>query len=168
MEKHAVKLVSACLLGIKCNYAGKSWPVPRLIEELAEGGLFPVCAEFLGGLPVPREPAEIQGGTGVDVIHGRARVLGEKGADVTAEFLAGAHEVLRIARTIGAREALLTERSPSCGCGRIFDGSFSFRFIEGDGVTAALLKENGIRVTTVKVDAKNEDAQADAARKASG
>ena len=119
-----MKLVSACLLGIKCNFEGNAWAVPELVEEFRKGGLFPVCPEVLGGLPIPRTPAEIQGGEGIDVIDGKARVITEKGADVTAAFLEGARDVLALASTIGAREALLTERSPSCGCGMIFDGSF--------------------------------------------
>ena len=105
----------------------------------------------MGGLPVPRSPAEIQNGNGADVLSGRARVVTLNGVDVTSEFLKGAHEALRIAKAVGAEEALLTEKSPSCGCGEIFDGSFSDKFIVGDGVTAALLKQNGIRVTCIKV-----------------
>jgi uncharacterized protein YbbK (DUF523 family) len=69
---------------------------------------------------------------------------------VTSHFLKGAQETLQIAKAVGAKEALLTERSPSCGCGLIFDGSFKDKFIEGDGVTAALLKKNGIKVTCIK------------------
>jgi uncharacterized protein YbbK (DUF523 family) len=146
-----MKLVSACLLGISCNFEGASWPHPGLLEEFRKGGLFPVCPEVLGGLPVPRTPAEIQGGTGSDVIEGRAKVVAENGVDVTAAFLSGAQEALKIATAVGAHEALLTERSPSCGCGLIFDGSFSFKFKAGDGVTAALLKKNGIKVTSIIV-----------------
>jgi uncharacterized protein YbbK (DUF523 family) len=146
-----MKLVSACLLGIKCNFEASAWAHTGLLEEFAKGGLYPVCPEVLGGLPIPRTPAEIQGGTGADVIEGTARVVAENGVDVTAEFLRGAQEALKIARTIGASEALLTERSPSCGCGLIFDGTFSFTFKKGDGVTAALLKKNGITVTSIIV-----------------
>ena len=147
-----MKIVSACLLGIKYNYAGSAWPVPRLIEEVNKGELFPVCPEVFGGLPSPRVPAEIQNGTGVDVIEGNAKVTTKNGDDVTAEFIRGAQETLKIAKTIGALKALLTERSPSCGCGLIFDGSFSFKFIEADGVTAALLKKNGVQVESIVVD----------------
>ena len=146
-----MKLVSACLLGVNCNFEGKNWLKPELCEGIRKGNLFPVCPEVLGGLPVPRSPAEIQNGNGADVLSGRARVVTLNGVDVTSEFLKGAHEALRIAKAVGAEEALLTEKSPSCGCGRIFDGSFSDKFIDGDGVTAALLKKNGIRVTCIKV-----------------
>ena len=146
-----MKLVSACLIGVNCNFEGKNWLNPKLFEEFAKGGLFPVCPEVLGGLPIPRVPAEIKGGDGSDVLRGRAKVITEKGVDVTCEFIKGAQEVLRIAQSIGAKEALLTEKSPSCGCGMIFDGSFSNKFTAGDGVTAALLKKNGIKVTSIKV-----------------
>ena len=147
-----MKLVSACLLGVRCNYAGGSWKLPGLVEEFGSGGLFPLCPEVLGGLPVPRTPAEIQGGGGEDVLDGKARVVAEDGSDVTAAFLRGARLALDIASAVGAREAVLTERSPSCGCGVIFDGTHSFRYKRGNGVTAALLLRNGIRVRPAVVD----------------
>jgi uncharacterized protein YbbK (DUF523 family) len=114
--------------------------------------MFPVCPEVQGGLSVPRVPAEIQGGTGEDVLEGKAKVVNMNGQDVTEQFLKGANQALQIAQSVGAKEALLTERSPSCGCGLIFDGSFKGRFIAGDGVTAALLKKNGIKVTCIKAE----------------
>ncbi len=113
--------------------------------------MFPVCPEVLGGLPVPRVPAEIKGGDGSDVLNGQAKVVNEVGVDVTRQFIKGASEVLRIAQSISAKEALLTEKSPSCGCGVIFDGTFSNKFIEGKGVTTALLEKNGVKVTSIKV-----------------
>ncbi len=146
-----MKLVSACLIGVNCNFEAKNCLNLQLFEEFALKDLFPVCPEVLGGLPVPRVPAEIQGGDGSDVLDGKAKVLNMDGVDVTSHFLKGADEVLRIAQTVGAKEAFLTEKSPSCGCGSIFDGSFKTKFIAGDGVTAALLKRNGIKVTCVKV-----------------
>lgn len=146
-----MKLVSACLIGVNCNFEAKNCLNLQLFEEFALKDLFPVCPEVLGGLPVPRVPAEIQGGDGSDVLDGKAKVLNMDGVDVTSQFLKGADEVLRIAQTVGAKEAFLTEKSPSCGCGSIFDGSFKTKFIAGDGVTAALLKRNGIKVTCVKV-----------------
>jgi uncharacterized protein YbbK (DUF523 family) len=147
----AMKLISACLLGVNCNFEGKSWLQPELLKEFKKGNLFPVCPEVLGGLSVPRVPSEIQGGTGSDVLYGKAKVVSLQGVDVTKEFVNGAHAVLRIAKSVGATEALLTEKSPSCGCERIFDGSFSDKFVNGDGVTAALLKKNGIQVLCIKV-----------------
>ena len=146
-----MKLISACLLGIDCNFEGKNWLNPKLSEAFAKDGLFPVCPEVLGGLSVPRVPAEIVGGDGSDVLEGRAKVVNIQGVDVTRQFIEGAHEVLKIAQGMGAKEVLLTEKSPSCGCGLIFDGSFSAKFREGDGVTSALLKKNGIKVFCVKV-----------------
>ncbi|HET7838804.1 MAG TPA: DUF523 domain-containing protein [Rectinemataceae bacterium] len=141
-----MKLVSACLLGIKCNYRAEGKAEAGLVAEFAQGGLFPVCPEILGGLGCPRHAAEIVGGGGAEVLRGEAKVLDSDGEDLTSEFLKGAYAVLAIARSLGAEEAILIEKSPSCGCGWIFDGSFSHRLIEGDGVTAALLKQHGIRV----------------------
>jgi len=147
-----MKLVSACLVGVNCNFEGKNWLNPKLLEEFLKGDLFPVCPEVLGGLLVPRVPAEIQGGDGLDVLSGKAKVVNERGVDVTSQFVAGAAAALRIAQYVGAKEALLIEKSPSCGCGLIFDGTFSDKCVKGDGVTAALLKKNGIKVTAIKVE----------------
>ncbi len=147
-----LKIVSACLLGINCNFKAENWLKPELLEEFKKGNLFPVCPEVQGGLPVPRVPSEIQGGTGADVIEGKAKVVNMNGEDVTEHFLKGANEALRIAQSVGAKEALLIERSPSCGCGLIFDGSFKDKFVPGDGVTAALLKKKGIKVTCIKIE----------------
>jgi uncharacterized protein YbbK (DUF523 family) len=146
-----MKLVSACLLGINCNFEGKNWLNPELLEEFRKGGLFPVCPEVLGGLSIPRVPAEIVGGEGADVLDGKAKVVNMQGVDVTSQFIKGASEALAIAKAVDAEEALLTECSPSCGCGQIFDGSFSDKFRAGDGVTAALLKRNGVKVSCIKV-----------------
>jgi len=139
-------LVSACLVGIPCRYDGGSCPHDQLQALAARGRVLPLCPEVLGGLPTPRPPAEIQGGDGGDVLEGRARVVNIEGKDVTAEFLAGAQEALRIAQRWGIKEAVLKTRSPSCGVGQIYDGSFSGRLKEGEGVTAALLRREGIIV----------------------
>lgn len=129
-------LVSACLLGCACRYDGQSKPHP-LAQELTKRGLaVPVCPEQLGGLPTPRKPSERRGD----------RVVMSDRRDVTAEYHRGAEETLRLARLYGCTAAVLKERSPSCGCGRIYDGTFTGTLTDGDGVTAALLKENGIRV----------------------
>jgi len=146
-----MKLVSACLIGVNCNFRGKNWLNPALLEELKKGDLFPVCPEVLGGLPAPRAPSEIQDGDGGAVLRDKAKVVNEKGIDVTAQFMKGAQETLRIAKVVGAKEALFAEKSPSCGCGKIFNGSFSGKLVEGDGVTTALLKNNGIHVTSIKI-----------------
>jgi uncharacterized protein YbbK (DUF523 family) len=141
-------LLSACLAGIKCKYNGGSSFDKRAAELLQSGAAVPVCPEQLGGCTTPRIAVEIQGGTGADVLDGRCRVAGKGGEDVTEKFIRGAGEVLRIARLTGAEKAVLKARSPSCGCGRIYDGTFSGRTREGNGVTAELLLRNGIEVMT--------------------
>lgn len=98
--------------------------------------LVPVCPEQLGGLPTPREMAEIKGG----------RVYTKSGPDVTKQYREGARETLRIAKLVGAEEAILKQKSPSCGYGQVFDGRFSGRLKAGQGITAALLKKNGLKV----------------------
>ena len=129
-------LVSACLLGEKCRYDGGGKPDGELMNALKGHKIVPVCPEKLGGLPIPRPPAEIKGG----------RVVSRTGADVTEEFRRGAARVLEIAKGTGCTLAVLKERSPSCGRGKVYDGTFSGILIEGDGVTARLLMENGVRV----------------------
>lgn len=129
-------LVSACLLGCACRYDGQSKPNP-LVQELARRGLaVPVCPEQLGGLPTPRNPSERRGD----------RVVMSDGRDVTAEYRRGAEEALRLLDFFHAEGAVLKERSPSCGKGVIYDGSFSGALTEGDGVFAQLLRERGVPV----------------------
>lgn len=118
--------------------------------DFVKGELFPVCPEVLGGLSVPRSPSEIVAGDGLDVIEGKAKVVNSAGVDVTNNFSKGAYETLRIAQAIGAKEAVFAEKSPSCGSNLIFDGTFSNRLIQGNGVTTALLKKNGIKVISKK------------------
>jgi len=139
-------MVSACLAGINCKYDGGNNLIPWIRDLVADGKAIPVCPEQLGGLPTPREPAEIAGGFGGDILEGKARVTTCSGEDVSAAFLRGAVEVLNLARLVGAACAILKERSPSCGSGWIYDGSFTHTPVPGQGVTAALLKENGIPV----------------------
>jgi uncharacterized protein YbbK (DUF523 family) len=141
-------LVSACLLGRPVRYdgSGRRSTDPLFERWRAEGRLVPFCPEVGGGLPVPRAAAEISGGSGVDVLDGRARVLTRGGADVTDHFLEGARLALERARACGARLAILKEGSPSCGSGRIHDGTFAGRTVAGEGVTAALLERHGIAV----------------------
>lgn len=129
-------------------------------EEFKSGELYPICPEVLGGLSIPRIPAEIQGGDGLDVIEGKAYVVNMQGIDVTDEFMKGAYEALRLAEVIGAKEALLVEKSPSCGCGEIFDGTFTGKLKPGDGVTTALLKKKGIKVTCIKAAPQEEELPA--------
>ena len=129
-------LISACLMGIRCRYDGKSKPIACVEELNKRYTLIPVCPEVWGGLETPRVPAERIG----------ARVLTEDGRDVTAAYALGAQRVLDIARSGGCELALLKERSPSCGLGSIYDGTFTGKLCEGKGVCAQLLTENGIRV----------------------
>ena len=132
-------IVSACLAGYRCRYDGKTVPNEEIVALMNRGEAIPVCPEMLGGLPCPRIPSERSAdGT---------RVVSRDGGDVTEAFRRGADETLRLARLYGCDRAILKARSPSCGCGLIYDGTFSGTLREGDGVTAALLRENGITVT---------------------
>lgn len=135
-------LVSACLLGENCKYSGGSnrdetvlmWKTKLEQEKKAE--FIPICPEVAGGLSTPRTPAEIRG----------ERVVTRDGRDVTAEYEAGAEEALALSGKHGCRYAVLKERSPSCGSGTVYDGSFSGTLTAGDGIAAALLKKNGVMV----------------------
>lgn len=141
-------LVSGCLLGVNCKYNGENNLSDELLSLLKSKGVVPVCPEQLGGLTTPRTPAEILDGDGASVLDGNGRVLNKHGVDVTSEFLIGAKESLKLAKLFDINIAVLKARSPSCGCGSIYDGSFSGKVKSGDGVTAALLKKNGIAVFT--------------------
>lgn len=143
-----MKIVSACLAGIKCRYDGETKPCSKIIELVQQGKAVPVCPEQLGGLPTPRIPQEIQGCSGEEVLDGKCKVMNKEGTDVTENFIKGAEETLKIARLVSAEEFIGKSKSPSCGCGRVYDGTFSGKLIEGDGVTTAFLKRNGIKVIT--------------------
>lgn len=129
-------LVSACLLGTPCRYDGKSKASAAVCALREYYELIPVCPERDGGLPTPRTPSERQG----------ERVVTGDGRDVTAEYRRGAALALARCTECGCKAAVLKERSPSCGCGEIYDGTFSRTLTPGDGVTAELLKAHGIRV----------------------
>lgn len=133
-----MKLCSACLLGIECRYDGKSKTDKKVLELAKKEKLIPVCPEQLGGLPTPRQSSEQKEG----------KVITKTNKDVTREFIKGAEEVLKIAKLFGIKEAIFKQKSPSCGCGKIYDGSFTGNLIKGDGVATALLKKNGIKVVT--------------------
>ncbi len=141
-------LLSACLLGNPVRYDGKAKTLrhARLDELVAAGRAFAYCPEVGGGLPVPRPAAEIQQGDGAAVLAGRARVVTRDGDDVSESFVAGARGALALCREHDIELAVLTEFSPSCGSGLVYDGSFSRSRVAGDGVTAALLRAHGIRV----------------------
>lgn len=136
MKKEKRILVSACLLGQSCRYDGRSKPHADAETLLEYCHVIPVCPEVMGGLPTPRHPAERRG----------EQVMNRAGEDVTAQYCRGAEETLRLAKLFGCDTAILKERSPSCGSGEIYDGTFSAALRAGDGVTAELLKKNGIRV----------------------
>lgn len=142
-------LVSACLLGQAVRYDGaaKRCDHALLARWLAEGRVLPLCPELLGGLPVPRPPAEIaRGAGGAAVLAGAAPVRDITGQDVSEPFLAGARRALALAQAEGVRVAVLKEGSPSCGSARIRDGSFGGLSVAGEGVTTALLREAGLQV----------------------
>ena len=131
-------LISACLMGFECKYSGGSNKLSdeRLAELRAKYRLIPVCPESAGGLPTPRDPSERLGD----------RVISSKGRDVTAQFTKGAETALFLAKKYGCKQALLKRNSPSCGGEFIYDGSFSGRLIPGEGLTAELLRAEGIEV----------------------
>jgi len=131
-----MKLCSACLLGVKCRFDGQAKADEKVLKLARSEVLLPVCPEQLGGLPTPRRPAEQRGD----------KVITDLEEDVTAQFRKGAEEVLNIARMYGITEAVFKQKSPSCGCGKIHDGTFSDRIVKGDGITTALLKKNKITV----------------------
>lgn len=140
-------IVSKCLVGECCRYDGKSSPDEEIVALVKAGKATPVCPEQLGGLPTPRTPAELTA-SGELVLEGRGSAVTKDGRDVTCAFVSGAWEALRIAKEAGAKRAILKAKSPSCGCGLIYDGSFEGRLVQGSGVTAALFQRNGIAVET--------------------
>lgn len=134
-------IVSACLVGQNCKYNGGNNYNETLAKFISDGHheVIPVCPETLGGLPIPRPPAEIVNGI----------VTNSEGVSVDAEFRRGAEKALEIALSDKADLAILQSRSPSCGVGRIYDGTFSKTLIDGNGIFAELLIQNGIRVKNI-------------------
>jgi uncharacterized protein YbbK (DUF523 family) len=141
-----ITLISACLTGVNCKYNGGNNLHPTFAALLKNGTVIPICPEQLGGLSTPRICSEIVCGDGKDVLEGRAQVITKNNEDVTESFIKGALETLNIAKRSHADLVILKNCSPSCGVGKIYDGTFSKRTVPGDGVTAALLKNNGIAV----------------------
>ena len=131
-------IVGACLLGICCRYDGKIKTDENICALAKTDTLIPVCPEQLGGRPTPRLPVEIKNG----------RVVEKDGADHTDEFIKGAYEVLKIAKINCVKNAVLKSNSPSCGFGKIYDGTFSKTLVNGNGITAEILNENGIEIKT--------------------
>ncbi len=137
-------LVSACLIGMVCRYDGMSKADEKVIRYIQDKWWLPVCPEQMGGLPTPRDRAEIVGD----------HIFSLSGEDVTEAFEKGARETLKLAKMACATEAVLKSLSPSCGCGMIYDGTFSGRLRPGSGKTAQLLMENGIRVVSEEMMGK--------------
>lgn len=145
-------LISSCLFGIPCRYDGKASSLAQPLRRHFPGSLVtslvPVCPEVLGGLPVPRPASEITGGSGEDVLFKRARVISIEGKDVTDHYLKGAYLALTVGLLSGCQKAILKARSPACGCGHVYDGTFTGTLRPGDGVLASLLKLHGFEVFT--------------------
>jgi uncharacterized protein YbbK (DUF523 family) len=141
-------LISACLAGDLVRYDGRRLLLENLLlaRWKEDGWLMKVCPEVGGGMKIPRPPAQIVDGSGLDVLNGKARVMDNESCDVTGFFIKGAEYALSIAQKHGIRLAVLKEKSPSCGVHQIYDGTFSSTLIPGAGVTAALLAANNIRV----------------------
>lgn len=131
-----MKIVSACLAGINCRWDGEARPCQKVVDLVKQGKAIPVCPEQLGGLTTPRTPAEQK----------ENKVFTKTGEDVTSQFERGAEEALKIALLASCDEAILKSKSPSCGCGKVYDGTFSGKLIDGDGVFAKILKKNNIKV----------------------
>lgn len=131
-----MKIVSACLAGIKCRYDGEGKPCQKVLDLIKQGKAIPICPEQLGGLTTPRNPAEQK----------ENKVFTKTGEDVTSQFENGAEESLKIALLANCDEAILKSKSPFCGCGKVYDGTFSGKLIDGDGVFAKILKKNNIKV----------------------
>jgi uncharacterized protein YbbK (DUF523 family) len=146
LSSASLALVSGCLAGQKCRYDGGHWSVDALRAAAEAGEMVPVCPERLGGLPAPRGAAEIVRGTAEDVLDGKARVMDCYGQDVTGPFVTGAQEVLALAMALRVDRAILKEHSPSCGSSSGYDGTFTRAKVAGEGVCAALLRRNGIKV----------------------
>lgn len=133
-------LISACLLGVNTKYSGGSNKVEKLTKLVGDFTFIPVCPEQLGGLTTPRPPAEIIQGTE------KLSIVNNQNENVTAQFVKGAEETLKIAQLYDCKYAILKERSPSCGSSKVYDGSFKGKLRDGKGVAAALLQDNGIKV----------------------
>ena len=131
-------LISACLAGINCKFNGENNLLDKeILDEISKKyHLLFVCPEVFGGLSTPREPAEMKGGL----------VVTKTAKDVSENFKFGAEICLKIAKLNGCKKAILKARSPSCGSGQIYDGSFTKKLILGDGVAAKMLKANEILV----------------------
>lgn len=134
-------LVSACLAGMKCRYDGQDNTIEKVVELVNQGKAIPICPEQLGGLTTPRAACEI-----LKIKDNKIRVVNKLGEDKTEAFRIGAERSLAIAKSLGVKKAILKAKSPSCGCGKIYDGTFEKRLVDGNGLTADLFMANGITV----------------------
>ncbi|WP_405171504.1 DUF523 domain-containing protein [Paenibacillus sp. FSL H8-0280] len=139
-------LVSSCLAGVACRYNGTASLDEKIQELVEQEQAKMVCPELLGGFSTPREPAEIIGGTGKDVLAGTAKVIEKSGKDVTELYIKGAYKTLEWARELNVSCVVLKEFSPSCGTKMIYDGNFANHKVTGEGVTSALLRQEGYTV----------------------
>lgn len=139
-------LVSSCLAGLEVRYNGTHSLHTKISKLVEEKKAVTVCPELLGGFSTPREPAEIVGGNGEDVLDGNATVVEKSGDDVTDLYIKGAYATLEIAKKLNVETVLLKENSPSCGSAMIYNGDFEGEKITGVGVTTALLRRNGFQV----------------------
>lgn len=135
-------LVSACLVGINCKYSGGNNYNQKIFDLVKEGKAIPICPEQLGGLNTPRKPVELK------VINGKRYAIDNEGKDFTENFERGALEVLKLAKNLNINKAILQPRSPSCGVDKIYSGNFDNKLVDGNGILAELLKQNGIDVLT--------------------
>lgn len=136
-------LVSSCLAGINCRYNGSNSENKYVAELVKAGKAIAICPEQLAGLPTPRDCCEI-----VIDENSNKRVISKDGKDLTESFLKGAEKTLGIIKATGIKKAILQSRSPSCGCGLVYDGNFSGKLIEGNGLVTELLMKNGIEIYT--------------------
>jgi len=143
-------LVSACLLGCKVRYDGKDLAQlgSDFNQVIDSNEIIPFCPEVSGGLPIPRIAAEIEDGTGYDVLAKKSRILGKDGSDVTEPFIKGAKLALELCQREGIQQAILAEASPSCGSSYIYNGRFEGKKIAGQGVTCAYLQTHGVKVVS--------------------
>lgn len=137
-------LISACLVGINCKYNGGNNYNKKALELVKKGIAIPICPEQLGGLTTPRNPSEIK------TIDNEVRVIDNKNNDVTKEFKRGANEVLKLAKILNVDKVILKSKSPSCGIGKIYDGTFSNKLIDGNGILVKLLMDNNIEVIDIE------------------
>lgn len=150
-------LVSSCLAGLQVRYNGTHCLNHRISKLIEEGKAMPVCPELLGGFLTPREPAEIIGGNGEDVLDGKAKVIEKSGKDVTELYIKGAYTTLKKAKEVNATVVVLKEYSPSCGSSMIYNGKFEGEKVAGNGVTTALLRRNGLHVISEEQLSDNFD-----------